>query len=104
MTAHRSTQSVDPGATARSRSRPFEVACGLPLDDERVAMLGQLDLLALAPRARVGGDTGRAVEDAHESVVGHERERPLGERRRHRVPVGVEAHERLRESTAAGST
>ena len=100
-------------AEARSRERPaveqhgevrrdgaqaiaaLERDGAMPLGEQRDAMLGLLDDLALAVRAVVACDALAAGEHADLEVVGDERQRALGVLRRDRVAIGVEAHEGL---------
>ena len=74
---------------------PLEIPRGAPLGDEGRAVLGLLDHLAFAVVALVVSDAGGSVEHADGDVVRHERQGAVGVVRRHGVPVGVEADERL---------
>ena len=76
--AQRSRSSAKAGATARSRSRPLQIARGAALGDEGGAVLGKLDDLALAVVGLVVRDAGGTVEHAHGEIVGDQRQGATG--------------------------
>ncbi len=56
-------------------------------------MLAQFERLMSSPGALVARDFVGAVDQAHEPVVGNERERAPGVESGYRIPIGVEPHE-----------